>query len=93
VGPNDPGQSALGLIGHRCGNAQLGNGKFAMRVLIVFSTTEGHTRKLAQFAAARLTSLGHQVQVHDAAQSDAPDPAGLDCALLFASVHVGRSFN
>jgi menaquinone-dependent protoporphyrinogen oxidase len=64
--------------------------RFTMRVLIVFSTTEGHTRKLAQFAAARLTSLGHQVQVHDAAEPNAPDPVGFDCALLVASVHVSR---
>ena len=61
-----------------------------MRVLIVFSTTEGHARKLAEFGAVRLTSLGHQVQVQDAAESNVPDPIGFDCALLVASVHVSR---
>lgn len=61
-----------------------------MRGFILFSTTEGHARKLAQFAAARLAKLGHEVRVHDAALSDPPDLAGFDLALLIASVHVGR---
>ena len=66
-----------------------------MRVFILFSTTEGHVRKLAHFAAARLTKLGHEVCICDAAQSDQSDLAGFDAALLIASVHVGhyrRSF-
>jgi menaquinone-dependent protoporphyrinogen oxidase len=64
-----------------------------MRVFIL--TTEGHAQKLAQFAAARLTKLGHAVCVCDAAKSDQPDLAGFDAALLIASVHVAhyrRSF-
>jgi menaquinone-dependent protoporphyrinogen oxidase len=61
-----------------------------MRVFILFSTTEGHTRKLAQFAAARLTKRGHEVRVRDAAKSNLPDLAGFDVALLLASVHVGH---
>jgi menaquinone-dependent protoporphyrinogen oxidase len=66
-----------------------------MRAFILFSTTEGHARKLAQFAAARLTKLGHEVCICDAAQSGLPDVAGFDAALLIASVHVAhyrRSF-
>jgi menaquinone-dependent protoporphyrinogen oxidase len=66
-----------------------------MRVFILFSTTEGHARKLAQLAAARLTKLGHEVCVCDAAKFDQPDLAGFDAALLIASVHVAhyrRSF-
>jgi menaquinone-dependent protoporphyrinogen oxidase len=60
-----------------------------VRVLIVFATTEGHTRKLAEFAAARLRRSGHQVRVCDAAQSEPPDPAAFAAALLMASVHLG----
>src|SRR5262249_21527708 len=61
-----------------------------MRVFILFSTTEGHARKVAQFAAARLTKLDHEVCGCDAAKSDQPDLAGFDAALLIASVHVGH---
>lgn len=66
-----------------------------MRVFILFSTTEGHARKLAQFAGARLTKLGYEVCVCDAAKSDQADLAGFDAALLIPSVHVAhyrRSF-
>jgi menaquinone-dependent protoporphyrinogen oxidase len=66
-----------------------------MRVFILFSTTEGHARKLARFAAARLARLGHEACVCDAARSDQPGLVGCDSALLIASVHVGhyrRSF-
>lgn len=62
----------------------------AMRAFILFSTTEGHVRKLAQFAAARLTKLGHEACVYDAAQSDQSEVARFDLALLIASVHIGR---
>jgi menaquinone-dependent protoporphyrinogen oxidase len=61
-----------------------------MRFLILFSTTEGHTRKLAQFVAAQLTRRGQEARVHDAAQPNLPDLAGFDVALLIASVHVGH---
>jgi menaquinone-dependent protoporphyrinogen oxidase len=61
-----------------------------MRALIVFSTIEGHTRKLAQFAAERLRRGGHQVRVCDAAQSDLPNLAEFEAALLMSSVHLGR---
>ncbi len=61
-----------------------------MLILVLFSTTEGHTRKLAQFAAARLSGRGHEVLLHDAADPDLPDPAAFDAAFLLASVHLGR---
>jgi menaquinone-dependent protoporphyrinogen oxidase len=61
-----------------------------MLILVLFSTTEGHTRKLAEFAAARLTRCGHGVSLHDAAKPDPPDPARFDAALLLASVHLSH---
>jgi len=64
--------------------------RLPMRVLILLSTTEGHTRKLAQFAAAQLTRRGYEVRVHDTVQPNLPDLAGFDVALLMASVHVGH---
>jgi menaquinone-dependent protoporphyrinogen oxidase len=61
-----------------------------MRILIVFATTEGHARKLAGYAAGRLTAAGHLVRVCDATQPDLPDPAGFEAAVLIASVHLGH---
>jgi menaquinone-dependent protoporphyrinogen oxidase len=61
-----------------------------MHILLVFATTEGHARKLATFAAERLSRVGHQVRICDAAEFDAPNLAGFDAALLVASVHLGR---
>jgi menaquinone-dependent protoporphyrinogen oxidase len=61
-----------------------------MLILVLFSTTEGHTRRLAQFAAARLRACGHEVRLHDATDSDLPDSARFDAAFLLASVHLGH---
>lgn len=62
-----------------------------MRVLIVYGTTEGHTRDLAHFAAERLRATGHQATVEEAGPDERhPDPAAYDAAILMASLHVGR---
>lgn len=61
-----------------------------MRTLIVFATTDGHTRKLADFIAARLAAAGHATHLRNAAKPDLPDPAGFDAALLAGSLHIGR---
>ena len=62
-----------------------------MRVLIVYGTTEGHTRDLAHFAAERLREAGHQATVEEAGPEDRhPDPAAYDVAILAASLHVGH---
>jgi menaquinone-dependent protoporphyrinogen oxidase len=36
-----------------------------MRVLIIFATTEGQTRKIVERAAARVRDLGHEAQLYD----------------------------
>lgn len=61
-----------------------------MRVFILFSTTHGHARRLAQFAAAHLINFDHDVQIHDAAQTAQFDLTEFDAALLIASVQIGR---
>jgi menaquinone-dependent protoporphyrinogen oxidase len=61
-----------------------------MRILIVFATTEGHTRRLAEFAAEYLRRLGHHVSVCDAARSDGLDLASFEAAFLLASLHLRR---
>ena len=62
-----------------------------MKILLVYGTTEGQTRKIASFAADRLSSRGHTVVLVDA--SDPPsalDVGRFDGALIAASLHVGR---
>jgi menaquinone-dependent protoporphyrinogen oxidase len=80
----------IGIKANQFGVCEQNKARLPMRVLILFSTTEGHTRKLAQFAAAQLTRRGHEVLVHDAVQPNLPDLTGFDAAFLFASVHVGH---
>jgi menaquinone-dependent protoporphyrinogen IX oxidase len=62
-----------------------------MRVLIVYGTTEGHTRELAGFMAHLLTQGGHEGQISD---SNAPDqqlsPGDYDAVIIAASLHVGQ---
>lgn len=62
-----------------------------MHVLIVYGTTEGHTRELCHFAAERLRAEGHQATVEEAGPDDAhPDPGAYDAVVLAASLHTGR---
>jgi menaquinone-dependent protoporphyrinogen oxidase len=62
-----------------------------MRVLIVYGSTEGHTRELAHYAARVLGDAGHPTAVEPAGLEPAqPDPAPYDVVFLAASLHVGR---
>jgi menaquinone-dependent protoporphyrinogen oxidase len=62
-----------------------------MRVLIVYGTTEGHTRDLCHFAATALHEAGHPTAVEPAgADPTEPDPAPYDVVFLAASLHAGR---
>jgi hypothetical protein len=72
------------------GTGEQSEARLAMLIVVVCSTTQGHTRKLAQFVAARLRGCGHELQLHDAAHLDLPDVPKFDAALLLASVHLGR---
>lgn len=60
-----------------------------MRILIVYGTTEGHTRHLCEFAADALQKAGREVALHDASQT-APSPDAFDAVILAGSLHVGR---
>ena len=62
-----------------------------MNILIVFGTTEGHTRKIAQFTADQIRTK------FDATVIDSADPGiddvklhGFDGVIVAASLHVGR---
>lgn len=61
-----------------------------MKILIVYGTTEGHTRKLCTFLGDRLRSAGHEVSLADAADAPSPDPAQFGATFLAGSLHVGR---
>jgi menaquinone-dependent protoporphyrinogen oxidase len=62
-----------------------------MRILIVFGTTEGHTREVCQFAARCLREAGHAATTEAAGPNNAfPDPTDYDAVLLAASLHVGQ---
>lgn len=60
-------------------------------ILVVYGTTEGHTRKIAEFIAERLRGRGCEVQVVDsatpAARQVAPPYAG---AIVAGSLHAHR---
>ena len=62
-----------------------------MRILIVFGTTEGHTREICQYVARTLREAGHTVAV-EGAEGDgvAVRVAAYDAVLLAGSLHVGR---
>lgn len=62
-----------------------------MKVLIVYSTTEGHTRKIVERLAARIRRHGTEVEVHDSTALPQPlDVAYFDAVILAGSVHHGR---
>jgi len=62
-----------------------------MRILIIFGTTEGHTRDLCQFAAECLREVGHETTVEEAPQEGSGVLVdGYDAVILAASLHVGR---
>ncbi len=62
-----------------------------MRLLILFATTEGQTRKIAHFVAERVEAAGHMAIVVDATEvpADFAIPP-VDAAIVAGSVHVGR---
>lgn len=59
------------------------------RLLIVYGTTDGHTRKIAAAMADTLRADGHAVALFDAAAIDpAVSPAWFDGVLVAGSVHM-----
>lgn len=61
-----------------------------MKILVVYASTEGQTRKISQFASETLTDLGHSVELVNAEDADGIDPGRFDAAVLAGSVHVGQ---
>ena len=62
-----------------------------MRVLIVYGTTEGQTRKIAKFCANQLSEAGHQTQLLDSLRPMVDvELTAFDCVVLAGSVHKRR---
>ena len=59
-----------------------------MNVLIVYGTTEGQTRKIAEWMATRIRERGHQAELRDsAALAPDLDLKAFDAFMIAASVH------
>ena len=60
-----------------------------MNVLILYGTTEGQTRKIAQFMKDEAEKMSHHVVIADASDNT-PPPAGYEVVLIGASVHMHK---
>jgi menaquinone-dependent protoporphyrinogen oxidase len=62
-----------------------------MDILIVYGTTEGQTRKIAEFVSDRIRTHGHRVTLLDATDDQPVDVKlkGYDGIIVAASLHVG----
>ena len=59
-----------------------------MNVLIVYATTEGQTRKIAEWTATRIRERGHQAKLLDSAALESDlDLETYDAFIIAASVH------
>jgi menaquinone-dependent protoporphyrinogen oxidase len=61
-----------------------------MRVLMCYATTEGQTRKIAEFAAGIIGDAGHEAALFDATEITDRELSRCSAAILAGSVHAGR---
>ena len=61
-----------------------------MKILIAYATTEGHTGKIADFAAKRIADMGHDAEAVDLRRKVTADLDGADAVILAGSVHQRR---
>src|SRR5678815_5980290 len=60
-----------------------------MKILIVYGTTEGQTRKISHFMEATLKDVGYEVTVADASETP-PSPSAYDAVIIGASIHIHK---
>ena len=60
-----------------------------MKLLILYGTAEGQTRKIAHFMETLLHNAGHQVTIADTT-ADPPSPKEYDAVLIGSSVHMHK---
>lgn len=61
-----------------------------MNFLVLYSTIEGQTRKIAEAVSSHLESRGNMVMLTDANQIGFADPGTSDGVILCAPVHIGH---
>ena len=61
-----------------------------MKVLIIFASVEGQTRKIVKFLANEVKSIGHDAQLFDASDAAKVSYDGIDAVILAAPVHERR---
>lgn len=61
-----------------------------MKILILYGTTEGQTRKISHYLADRLLNAGNTVEVLDASDAEETDLTPFDCVIVAASLHMGH---
>ena len=59
-------------------------------ILIVYSTTDGHTRKICDELVQAIEQLGERVTVCEIGDPSLPDPAGFDRIVIGASIRYGK---
>jgi len=60
------------------------------RILILYSTTDGHTAEICERIHAVLEQLGHAVRLVSLNDADQADPGSFDKIVLGASIRYGR---
>ncbi len=60
------------------------------RILVIYSTTDGHTRRICERLSDVLGRRGHQVTVASIRDEPAPDPDAFDKIVIGASIRYGR---
>jgi menaquinone-dependent protoporphyrinogen oxidase len=61
-----------------------------VKILIVYATTEGQTRKIARHGADHLVAQGHSAEVLAAAEAEGLAPDHFDAVVLAGSLHAGQ---
>jgi menaquinone-dependent protoporphyrinogen oxidase len=62
----------------------------AMKILLLYGSSQGQTEKIMQHLSQRLSSAGHQPALVKAGADTVPDIVSFDACILAASVHVGQ---
>lgn len=60
-----------------------------MQILVLYSTVEGHTAKIARRIANKIEALGNEVFLTETSDPGYCDPGVFDAAILCAPIHMG----
>ena len=60
------------------------------RILFAYSSVDGHTRKICDRIAERLSAAGHAVMIEEIVDGSTLDAAAFDCVVIGASIRYGK---